>query len=83
MSPAPPLKKMLPQHTNRLVKEDAVPSYIYKEVPFPAPMEDELVVKVKKVALCGTDISLYQWNKGKWSGCGSVTLPLQYRDPVE
>lgn len=57
--------KMLPQRTNRLVKGEAVPSYVYREVPLPAPQGDELLVKVGKVALCGTDISLYlpvgQW----------------------
>ena len=63
---------MLPQRTSRLVKEEASPSYVYKDVPLPAPQEDELLVKVRKVALCGTDISLYQWNKG---GCGSCNLP--------
>lgn len=76
-----PFWKMLPQHTNRLVKEEAIASYVYKEVPLPSPEGDELLVKVGKVALCGTDISLYQWNKG---GCGvySVSeLDRGYRSP--
>jgi len=50
--------------TGRLVKADPVPSYKYVEVSLPALRDDELLVKVRKVALCGTDISLYQWNKG-------------------
>lgn len=58
---------MLPHKTVRLIKEEPVASYSYKEVPLPAPQKDELLVRVSKVALCGTDISLYQWNKG---GCG-------------
>lgn len=56
---------MLPRSTRRLVKEKAVASYIEREVPLEAPKGDELLVKVGKVALCGTDISLYQWNNGK------------------
>lgn len=59
--------RMLPQLTKRLVKEEAIASYVYREVPLPSLQGDELLVKVGKVALCGTDISLYQWNKG---GCG-------------
>jgi threonine dehydrogenase-like Zn-dependent dehydrogenase len=51
----------------RLVKDAAVASYEYRDVPLPTPNSDELLVQVGKVALCGTDISLYQWNNG---GCG-------------
>ena len=47
-----------------LVKESAGPSYVYKEVPVPKPRGDELLVKVGKVALCGSDIALYHWNNG-------------------
>ena len=55
----------LPKTTRRLVKENPQSSYELKEVPLPALQGDELLVKVGKVALCGTDISLYQWNNGK------------------
>ena len=64
---------MLPQKTGRLVKEDAVASYTYKEVPLAAPQGDELLVRVGKVALCGTDISLFQWNKGSLN-CLSIAM---------
>lgn len=55
---------MFPLRTQRLVKEEAGLSYKYREVDLAAPQGDELLVKVEKVALCGTDISLYQWNNG-------------------
>jgi 2-desacetyl-2-hydroxyethyl bacteriochlorophyllide A dehydrogenase len=45
-----------------LVKESAGTSYEYKDVPVPVPRGDELLVRVGKVALCGSDIALYQWN---------------------
>lgn len=54
----------LPTTTWRLVKERPGASYEYKEVPLAPPQGDELLVRVDKVALCGTDIQLYQWNKG-------------------
>ena len=47
-----------------LVKESAGTSYEYKDVPVPVPRGDELLVRVGKVALCGSDIALYQWNNG-------------------
>ncbi len=47
------------------MKAEEGASYEYKEVPLPAPVGDELLVKVGKVALCGSDISLYQWNSGE------------------
>ena len=48
----------------RLVKEEAGRSYECKEVVLDEPRGDELLVKVAKVALCGTDINLYLWNNG-------------------
>ena len=48
-------------------------SYTYKEVPLAAPQGDELLVRVGKVALCGTDISLFQWNKGSLN-CLSIAM---------
>ena len=54
-----------PQTTLRLVKEKPQSSYVLKEVSLPPLQGDELLIKVGKVALCGTDISLYQWNNGE------------------
>lgn len=60
---------MLPRVMKALVKEEETTSYHYKEVPVPTPGEGDLLVKVRKVALCGSDISLYQWNEGDSSIC--------------
>ena len=54
----------LPTTMKALVKESAGTSYEYKDVPVPVPRGDELLVRVGKVALCGSDIALYQWNNG-------------------
>jgi len=32
------------------------------DVPIPKISENEVLVKVKKAAICGTDIHLYDWN---------------------
>ena len=55
---------MIPKFMKALVKEEEITSYHYKDVPVPSPEAGDLLVKVKKVALCGSDISLYQWNEG-------------------
>ena len=55
----------VPVRMKALVKEQEGSSYTYKEVPVSQPQQDELLVKVSKVALCGTDISKYKWNSGR------------------
>ena len=47
-----------------LVKEQEVSSYHYKDVAVPIPGREDLLVKVSKVALCGSDINVYHWNDG-------------------
>ena len=54
----------IPQTMKALVKEKPGISYEYKDVPVPRPGQGELLVKVKKVAICGSDIMLYQWGEG-------------------
>ncbi|XP_065912484.1 L-threonine 3-dehydrogenase-like [Dysidea avara] len=53
---------MLPSTMKALVKEQEGPSYQYKDVPVPSPGDGDLLVKVRKVALCGSDINVYKWN---------------------
>ena len=48
-----------------LVKAKPGKSYEYKDVPVPQPGQGELLIKVNKVAICGSDITLYQWGEGK------------------
>ena len=56
---------MLPSMMKALVKEEEGPSYQYKDVPVPSPGEGDLLVKVRKVSLCGSDINGYTWNDSK------------------
>ena len=70
---------MIPQFMKALVKEEETSSYHYKEVPTPSPAEGDLLVKVRKVALCGSDINLYQWNEGRVKVIHAVSLAWQDR----
>jgi len=37
------------------------------DIPIPKIAVNEVLVKVKKAAICGTDIHLYNWNQWYWS----------------
>ena len=50
---------------NVLIKEEEKVSYVYKDIPIPQAGKGELLVKVLKVSLCGSDIILYEWTEGK------------------
>ena len=45
-----------------LVKTKPEKSYDYSEIPRPKPVANEVLIKVEKVAICGSDINLYHWN---------------------
>lgn len=48
-----------------LVKDHAGPGLVLKDVPVPVPKEDEVMIKIKKTAICGTDVHIYNWDD--WS----------------
>ena len=54
----------LPECMKVLIKEEEKRSYVYKEIPVPQPGNGELLVKVLKVSICGSDNILYDWNEG-------------------
>ena len=54
----------IPETMKALVKQSEGQSYDYVDVPIPKPNDGELLVRVNKVAICGSDIALYQWNAG-------------------
>lgn len=52
----------LPEKTTVLIKETETESYQYKDIPMPVPGEGEVLLKVTRVSICGSDINLYKWN---------------------
>ena len=56
---------MLPQMMDALVKETAAPGFVLKKVPVPIPKEDEVLIKIRKTAICGTDVHIFNWDA--WS----------------
>ena len=45
-----------------LVKERPGKGLVLKEVPPPRPGDNEVLIRVKRVGLCGTDAHIYAWN---------------------
>lgn len=45
-----------------LVKREATQGIWMEQVPIPAPGTNEVLIKVEKTAICGTDVHIYQWD---------------------
>lgn len=46
-----------------LVKKYREPGLWLEQVDIPVPNEGEVLVKIHKTSICGTDVHIYQWNK--------------------
>ncbi len=45
-----------------LVKKYAKPGIWMEDIPMPTPGPNDVLIKIKKTAICGTDIHIYEWN---------------------
>ena len=54
----------IPKTMKALVKTKEQESYELQEMPVPEPQTGELLVKVIRASICGSDIALYKWNEG-------------------
>ncbi|MBQ9924610.1 MAG: L-threonine 3-dehydrogenase [Clostridia bacterium] len=46
-----------------LVKPDRVKGMILTQVPVPTPGPGEVLIKIRKTAICGTDVHIWDWNE--------------------
>jgi threonine 3-dehydrogenase len=56
-----------------LVKETAGPGFALKDVPVPSIRDDEVLIKVRRAGVCGTDVHIYDWDA--WAQ-GRVKPPI-------
>lgn len=56
-----------------LVKATPQPGLEMQQVPIPEPGPDEVLIKVAKTAICGTDVHIWNWDK--WSA-ETVPVPM-------
>ena len=45
-----------------LVKESRAPGFVLKEVPVPTIRADEVLIKVRRAGVCGTDVHIHDWD---------------------
>lgn len=45
-----------------LVKPEKGPGLVLTKVPVPTPGPGEVLIKIRKTAICGTDVHIYEWN---------------------
>ena len=45
-----------------IVKPAAAPGLELKKVPVPVPGPGEVLIKIHKTAICGTDVHIYNWD---------------------
>jgi len=50
------------QTMRALVKREAAPGLWMEEVPVPEPGTNEVLIRLEKTAICGTDLHIYQWD---------------------
>lgn len=50
------------QYMDAIVKPNAGPGLELRKVPVPQPGPGEVLIKVHKTAICGTDVHIYNWD---------------------
>ena len=53
------------QTMKALVKREAGKGIWMEQVPVPVPGPNEVLIKLEKTAICGTDLHIYLWDE--WS----------------
>ncbi len=56
---------------NALVKKHSKPGLWLEEVEVPTPGPNDVLIKIKRTAICGTDLHIYNWDE--WS---QATIPV-------
>jgi len=56
-----------------LVKQSAGPGFVMKDVPEPRIRDDEVLIRVRRAGVCGTDVHIYEWDA--WAQ-GRVKPPI-------
>jgi threonine 3-dehydrogenase len=52
-----------------LVKESPVEGFVLKDVPIPSIREDEVLIRVHRAGVCGTDVHIHDWDAWAQGRC--------------
>ena len=50
------------QYMDAIVKPEAGPGLVLRQVPVPEPGPGEVLIRIHKTAICGTDVHIYNWD---------------------
>ena len=63
------LRESSEAHVRALVKETAGPGFTLRDVSRPAIRDDEVLIKVRRAGVCGTDVHIYDWDAWAQGRC--------------
>jgi threonine 3-dehydrogenase len=52
-----------------LVKQTAGPGFVLRDVPTPLIRDDEVLIRVRRAGVCGTDVHIYEWDAWASARC--------------
>ena len=56
-----------------LIKKKSEPGFVLADVPVPTIRDDEVLIRVRRAGVCGTDVHIYEWDP--WAQ-GRVKPPI-------
>lgn len=65
MHPPPPITTRV----KALIKQTAGPGFILRDVPEPVIRDDEVLIRVRRAGVCGTDVHIYEWDEWARTRC--------------
>ena len=69
----------IPTTMQGLKKLTPTPGYsLVKDIPVPEPVDDEVLIKIDTVAICGSDIALYNWTSVAQVGSRRIKTFISY-----
>src|SRR4030081_2838693 len=64
-----PLRHSSEAPVRALVKAMAGPGFVLRDVPRPEIRDDEVLIKVRRAGVCGTDVHIYDWDAWAQGRC--------------
>ena len=52
-----------------LVKSAAEPGFVLRDVPQPVIRDNEVLIRVRRAGVCGTDVHIYDWDAWAQGRC--------------
>lgn len=52
-----------------LIKQTAGPGFVIRDVPEPVIRDDEVLIRVRRAGVCGTDVHIYEWDEWARARC--------------